>query len=384
MMTLFSGYESQMMALQLAVSSSNNFVADLVGWSDNNSIVQAIHNAVYPEYADRCYPDVTQIKWEDIEDFDILFASSPCQDVSRLGKKKGMKRESSTRSALVWEMERAIASKRPKWFIEENVTGMLDYQEDFEELLRAISSYGYVCYFKILKGTEYGIPQNRPRLFLVAIRIDNDEMYPVFNWPEPTETRLKPEELLSDSVDDKYYLTIEETETYLDLVRNADDEYTTICSSNGMRPKKYLNEQFNRCISRFVAPLCKKNKAIPTLTACGCSGSLESIAGCRRENHACVVEIWEGIQGLNPITTEEKALYRKVKAFKKCMDKERILNAVDSLQSNQYLRIRHLTPAECLRFMGVKEKHVNRMTQPYASLLQDGYTEQQIAKILTL
>lgn len=383
MMTLFSGYESQMMALQMAINSCNdNFAADLVGWSDNNKIVQAVHNAVYPEYANRCCPDVTQIKWEDIEDFDILFASSPCQDVSRAGQKKGMKRGSSTRSSLVWEVERAIAMKRPKWFIEENVVGMLDNQEDFEELVRSISSYGYVCYFKVLQGFGYGIPQNRPRLFLVAIRIDEDDTNPEFNWPESTELKLTPEELLSDNVDDEYYLTIEETETFIDLVRNANDGYTVTCSSNGMPPKLYQNGQFSKRISRFVTPLCKRSKAIPTLTASGFGGSLESIAGCRRENQACVIEVWEGPLGLRPVTTTRKKLDLKVHALKKCPDKERILKVVDVLKDNQYLRIRRLTPEECLRFMGVNEEHINRMINPYESLLKNGYTEEQIRELV--
>lgn len=380
MMTLFSGYESQMMALQLAMSNNTNLAADLVGWSDINPIVQAVHNTVYPEYSDRCYPDVTKIRWEDIDDVDILFASSPCQDVSRLGVRKGMERNSATRSSLVWEVEKAIAIKRPKWFIEENVEGMLDSQDDFEELVRSISSYGYSCSFKVLKGCEYGIPQNRPRMFLVAIRITEDDRNPVFCWPEPTGLQSQPEDLLSDNVDDRYYLTVEETETYIELIKKADKGYETICTSDGKIPMQYQSSQFTKRLSRIVTPLCKNN-SIPTLTASGFGGSLESIAGCRKENQACVIEIWEGNLNISPVVTDRKPFCRKIKALKKCPDRERVLEVVDSLEDKQYLRIRRLTPEECLRFMGVEEKHVSRMMHPYASLLQDGYSEQQIKKM---
>lgn len=144
---------------------------------------------------------------------------------------------------------------------------------------------------------------------------------------------------------------------------------------------QFQNSQFVKRLSRLVAPLCKNN-SIPTLTASGCGGSLESIAGCRRENQACVIEVWEGPLGLRPVTTTRKKLDLKVHALKKCPDKERILEVVDVLKDNQYLRIRRLTPEECLRFMGVNEEHINRMMNPYESLLKNGYTEEQIRELV--
>ena len=381
LMTLFSGYESQMMALESA-TSSYPLIAELIGWSEIDPKVQTVHNAVYPEYANRCYPDVTQIDWDKVGDIDILFASSPCQDVSRAGVRKGMQKDSETRSSLVWEVEKAIAIKRPKWFIEENVEGMLDHMDDFEELVRSISSYGYVCFYKILRGCDYGIPQNRPRLFMVAIRIDENDPYPIFKWPETIEPKSKPEDLLSGSVDDKYYLTEEECEAYLDLVRNAEEGYTRTCTTNGNSPKRFYNRQFIRCVNRIVTPLCK-NGSIPTLTTGVQSASLESMAGCRRERQACVVEIWEGASDLKPETTNEVAINLKIKALKSCSDK-RVLDLIDAIKEGQYVRVRRLTPEECFRFMGVSEKYLRRIMQPHAQLMQEGYSEQQISEMLRL
>lgn len=283
--TLFSGYESQMMALEVATRNST-LKAELVGWSEINTIVQAVHNAAYPEYADRCYPDVTKINWDKVGDIDILFASSPCQDVSRAGVRKGMQKDSETRSSLVWEVEKAIAIKRPKWFIEENVEGMLEYRADFESLVRSIGSYGYACFFRVLKGCDYGNTQNRPRLFLVAVRIDEGEPYPTFKWPNTMELQSKPEDYLSDYVDDRYYLTVEETAVYTDLIRNAHDGYTPACTTDGKSPRRYYNRQFIRCVDRMVTPLCA-NGSIPTLTTAVKSVSLESMAGCGRETGVC-------------------------------------------------------------------------------------------------
>lgn len=127
MFTLFSGYESQMMGLLNAVKKFNNrFKAELVGWCEIDKAARLVHNLVFPEYADRCYPDVREIDWNKVSDFDILFYSSPCQSVSRAGAHGGIEKDSETKSSLIWEVERAIAVKRPKWLILENVEGLLD------------------------------------------------------------------------------------------------------------------------------------------------------------------------------------------------------------------------------------------------------------------
>lgn len=378
--TLFSGYESQMMALEVATSNST-LKAELVGWSEINTIVQAVHNAAYPEYADRCYPDVTKINWDEVGDIDILFASSPCQDVSRAGVRKGMQKDSSTRSSLVWEVEKAISIKRPKWFIEENVEGMLDSIGDFESLVRSLSSYGYVCYYKVLKGSDYGNAQNRPRLFLVAVRIDEGEPYPTFKWPETVEPQSTPEDYLSDYVDDRFYLTEDETAVYTDLLRNARNGYTPACTTHGKSPRRFYNRQFIRCVDRMVTPLCA-NGAIPTLTTAVQGVCIESMAGCRKENQACVVEIWEGVLGLKPGTTTEKPFNRKITAKKPCRDASRVLDFISNIKEGQYVRVRCLTPEECLRFMGVREKHLSQIMQPRQYLLQAGYTEGQLKRVL--
>ena len=76
--TLFSGYDSQLMGIINAVKNSKkHFDVELVGWSDNDPDVQRIHNLTFPEYVDRCYPDVTTIEWKQIPFFDILFQSVP-------------------------------------------------------------------------------------------------------------------------------------------------------------------------------------------------------------------------------------------------------------------------------------------------------------------
>lgn len=133
-MTLFSGYDAQIMAVRKAIKNlKKNLGIKVIGWSDIDRTVRAIHNVVFPEYANNCYPDVREIPWGSLESPDILFYSSPCQSLSRAGQRKGMKKGTETESQLIWTVEHAIATLRPKYCILENVEGMLDadFSEDF-------------------------------------------------------------------------------------------------------------------------------------------------------------------------------------------------------------------------------------------------------------
>lgn len=384
MFTLFSGYDSQMMGLIDAVKNfRNRYSVELVGWSDIDPLVQLVHNLAFPEYADRCYPDVSKIDWSQVDNFDILFYSSPCQNASRAGRREGFEKGSGTESSLIWEVERAIASKRPKWLILENVEGYLDPRndEDFKKWTRTVASYGYVSYYKVLCAADFGVPQNRKRLIMVSMRIDNDEDT-TFDWPKTKNLKAKPEDLLFDVVDDKYYLTVEETKTYIDIIRNAKDGYVASVDKNIEHPSKLLTSQLTECISRFVYPLCS-NGTIQTLMTAAGGTCLTNMTGCRRERSACVIEVWIGDKHIVPAVLENaKPSKQTVKAQRPCPNRDKFLAVIDSLKEGQYLRIRRLTPEECLRFMGVEELYLNRILRPYETLAKEGYTKEQIAELM--
>ena len=361
MFTLFSGYESQMMGLLNAVKKfSNRFKAELVGWCEIDKAARLVHNLAFPEYADRCYPDVREIDWDKVSDFDILFYSSPCQSVSRAGAHGGIEKDSETKSSLIWEVERAVAVKRPKWLILENVEGLLD-----------------------LCAADFGIPQNRRRVFLISKRIDKDEDFN-FEWPSKLQEMPKPETLLSDRVDDDYYLSKEETDTFVDLIKNATYGYTSSIDASVGYPTKILTSQLDKRISVMVSPLCK-NGAIPTLMTSIQGGNLTSLTGCRREKAPCVIEVWTGKKGLQPQSLKsQKVSCQQVKAERECADRERILKLINSLKDGRYLRIRRLTPEECFRFMGVEQFYINRILNPYETLEKECYTEEQITRLMTI
>lgn len=198
--TGFSGYDSQCMALDRI-----GIPYTLVGWSEIDLNAIRAHNAVYPQYAERNYGDISKIDWEQVPDFDLFTYSSPCQDWSSAGLQKGGSEGSGTRSSLLWECRKAIIAKRPKYLLLENVKNLVSkkFRPYFNKWLAELESYGYTNYWSILNAKDYGIPQNRERVFCVSILGDEA----IYHFPLPVELELRLKDILEPEVDDKYVLS---------------------------------------------------------------------------------------------------------------------------------------------------------------------------------
>jgi DNA (cytosine-5)-methyltransferase 1 len=96
-----------------------------VGWSEIEPSAIAAHNALFPELTDKNYGDIAKIDWSSVPDFDLFTYSSPCTDFSIAGNMDGGEKGSGTRSSLLWECERAIREKKPKYCILENVSALV-------------------------------------------------------------------------------------------------------------------------------------------------------------------------------------------------------------------------------------------------------------------
>ncbi len=112
--------------------------------------------------------DISKINEEKLEDFDMFIAGFPCQDISHNGKQMGMKE--GTRSSLVWDAIRIIQSKRPKYVIFENVKNLLNnkFKEDLDKIVLYLEEIGYIVKYELLNAKDFGISQNRERVFIVA------------------------------------------------------------------------------------------------------------------------------------------------------------------------------------------------------------------------
>jgi DNA (cytosine-5)-methyltransferase 1 len=141
---------------------------------------------------------------------DLWTYSFPCQDISVAGKGGGLDKDGGTRSGLLWEVERLLKQAeyngtKPKYLLLENVKNLLGtkHKANFEKWLAFLSSLGYTNYYKILNAKHYGVPQNRERLFCVSILGEHKPFE--FDMGRPLELRLF--DLLEAEVDERYYLT---------------------------------------------------------------------------------------------------------------------------------------------------------------------------------
>lgn len=129
--------------------------------------------------------DITKIPVNHIPNFDILCAGFPCQPFSQAGLKLGFADTlNGNRGNLFFNIAAIINTKQPKSFILENVRHLMNHDEGktFDMIKRTIASLGYSCYYQILKASDYGVPQHRPRIFIVGFK--NDILHR-FQFPTP-------------------------------------------------------------------------------------------------------------------------------------------------------------------------------------------------------
>ena len=177
--TAFSGYDSQCMALD-RLKEDFGFDYELVGWSEIDKYAIQAHNAIYPQWSDRNYGDISKIDWEQVPNFDLFTYSSPCQDFSNAGLQRGGEEGSGTRSSLLWECRKAILAKKPKYLLMENVAALVSkkFLPLFNKWQTELEGYGYKNFAQVLNAKDYGIPQNRERIFLISILGDEKYHFP--------------------------------------------------------------------------------------------------------------------------------------------------------------------------------------------------------------
>ena len=144
---------------------------------------------------------------KDLEDIDLITYGSPCQDFSVAGKQLGGDIGSGTRSSLMYEAIRIVGCINPKYVLWENVKNLLGkkHKHNFDFYIEMMNILGYNSYYEVLNAKDYGIPQNRERVYTISIRRDVDKFNFLFPKKENLELRLK--DMLEDEVDEKYYLS---------------------------------------------------------------------------------------------------------------------------------------------------------------------------------
>lgn len=177
---------------------------ELVGFSEIDKFAIESYCAVHNVAKEKNYGDISKIDPKELPDFDIMTWGFPCQDISIAGKMKGIK-EGETRSGLYFEGYKILKEKLPKISIIENVKNLTSkrFQNEFNSILKDLSDLGYTNYWQVLNAKDYGIPQNRERVFIISIRDDKGS----FSFPKKMPLELKLKDMLEDVVDEKYYLS---------------------------------------------------------------------------------------------------------------------------------------------------------------------------------
>lgn len=192
--------------------------------------------------------DITKIDAKDIPEHDLLVGGFPCQAFSVAGKRKGFE---DTRGTLFFEIARIAREKQPKALLIENVKGLVNHDKGrtLDVMIETLNEIGYIVDFDVLNSKYFGVPQNRERIFIVAIREDLIEAEPFneeattgntivpkgkrrigewaktfnFDWPEQGEVTTRLRDILEHEVDEKYYLDEDKTAK---LVAQLDDRET--------------------------------------------------------------------------------------------------------------------------------------------------------------
>lgn len=158
------------------------------------------HQTYYANFGEIPFGDITKIDEKNIPPFDILLAGFPCQAFSVAGHRKGFE---DTRGTLFFDVMRIASHHKPKVIFLENVKGLVghDKGKTFKVILETLKELGYSVNYQVLNAKDFGIPQNRERIYIVCFLNDDK----IFEFPEQIELNKKIQDCLEEKIDEKYY-----------------------------------------------------------------------------------------------------------------------------------------------------------------------------------
>ena len=349
---LFSGYGSQALALE---NLGVEFTSDI---SEIDKYAIQAYNQLHGDTHN--WGDITKIDEAKLPYYDLITYSSPCQDFSVAGLGKGGDEGSGTRSSLLWECERIIRAVKPKYLLMENVKNLVGkaHVHNFNRWLRTLEMMGYWNFWQVLNAKDYGVPQNRERVFVVSILGGGQYMFPN---KIKLEKRLK--DILEPVVDEKYYLNEKIIESFLHKINPSED----ICIGGMQANQSVKTDGVCTCLTSSMGtgggyvPMVTEPRVLQVgnivetesfggnpqrgriYSADGCSPALNTMQGGGLEP-----KIIDDIYNSRPA--------REYKDYSPVLRSERY-----GLKVVNNHRIRKLTPRECWRLMGVKDEQYDKL-----------------------
>lgn len=297
--------------------------------------------------------DVSTVNTAELHDVNLITYGFPCQDISTAGHQKGFFDENGnvTRSGLFFAALKIIKDTKPEYAIAENVKALTSkkFTAEFATVLNGLEQAGYNNYYKVLNAKDFGIPQNRERVFIVSIRKDVDFKF-TFPVGEPLKLRLA--DLLESAVDPKFYLSDEQikrikTSSYFQNQRRIQSKEwcDTLCSRDWKDPKCVKVKQVFNIVDNsngFTNPQRGRvydtdglSPCLSTMQGGGLEPKILKVGNCHPGGTGCNGDVFSS-RALAATVTTNKGEGQKV--------------ATDDF------RIRKLTPLECWRLMGFDDE----------------------------
>ena len=379
---LFSGIGSQTQALK-----NIGIEHEVIAVSDNDVQADKSYRILHNPNVNNL-GDITKI--ESLPSADLWTYSFPCQDISIAGLKKGLEQGSGTRSGLLWEVERLLLKAKeqgtlPKYLLLENVKNLIGtkFKDSYDKWLSFLNELGYTTYTKVLNAKDYGIPQNRERVFGVSILGDHTP----FEFPEKQELKIRLKDMLDANVDEKYYLKASTIISILNttfnqrrgLIHGEQDICATLLARDFHEPKLIVvgklaggvwDKRYNQ-IRQVFDP-----KGIsPTIMAGGGGGTetkIIAIKGRKEKPNKLICRGYEKFTDkhgyipelFNPYHSKEIGDIAPTQTTNCGLDtaSASVLKA-EMHQTDDFLRIRKLTPTECWRLMGWKDEQIDKIKE---------------------
>jgi DNA (cytosine-5)-methyltransferase 1 len=323
--------------------------------------------------------DITQVQGNEVPDIDLFVYSPPCQSWSVAGKREGF---DDRRGVLFFDSLRVIEQKRPPICLMENVKGMVSkrFKNEFESMLQSLNDLGYTNYWKVLNLKDYGLPQNRERLFIVSLRNDIDDGK--FEFPEQYDSGLRLKDLLEDVVDEKYYCS-NQLLTYIENKKSKAHNFRVeISDPEGIRetplrvrgdlPIVKCEENDCVCVGRadginghdYLKRVYSPDGCSPTVTTVtGGNQEIKVVVGLvddqgRKGKKLDIKDYCPTLRaqshGNEPKIIEDFYANRDVRVYDDCPTIRADRQGLKVVEPKQ--RIRKLTPKECWRLQGFSDE----------------------------
>ncbi|MGN7324883.1 DNA (cytosine-5-)-methyltransferase [Bacillus altitudinis] len=337
---------------------------EVIGFSEIDKHAIKSYCAIHNVDENLNYGDISKIEKSKIPDFDILVGGSPCQSFSVAGHRKGFE---DTRGTLFFQYIETLKEKQPKYFIFENVKGLINHDKGntLNVMAQSFTEVGYRIDMELLNSKYFKVPQNRERIYIIGIREDlvENSRWSIdtkktdvmskgkirlnelniktfsFNWPKSNEVSTVLREVLEKYVDDKYYLSKEKTNALVEQLEN----------------KENMNKISDEPVMVGHVDLKGHDAIKRVYSNCGISPTLTTMGGGHREPKIAIEQ--EAGAVLTPGREKKRQNGRR---FKEDGEVSFTVNTIDkhgvAIVNYPKYKIRKLTPLECWRLQAFDDE----------------------------